>query len=186
MKRHSPETCLHKVICDWLENLNDDLLTAVCLLDIKKCFDIINHKILNFKLEKYGICDLERSWFSSYLDERSQVVVCNGKISKSRDMTIGIPQGSTLGPVLFLLYVNDIGQYVHKGKCNLFADDTIIYSTGKSVKEVSSALQENLDDVGDWYQRNELMINVSKSNVMLIKGNKCVDDLLDVHIESKW
>jgi len=153
---------------DWLEAMNEGELIGVCFLDIKKCFDTINHTYLLQKLECYGICDKEHNWFNSYLRNRKQKVFCNGDMSKEASINIGVPQGSILGPFLFLIYANDLSNYVSNGTCNCFADDTIIYVTGKTVSEVTTKLQTCINNVQTWYTQNRLVINVQKSNVMLL------------------
>ena len=102
---HSTHTALHKVTDNWLEAIDTGLITGVCFYDMKKCFDSINHKILLFKLNKYGICDVEHKWFASYLANRRQTTVYQGSQSKFRHVSTGIPQGSVLGPTIFLLYM---------------------------------------------------------------------------------
>ena len=77
--------------------------------------------------------------------------MCNGKLSTEQNVTIGIPQGSTLGPVLFLIYVNDIVQHVKNGSCNLFAGDSIFYTSGKTIDEVTESLQLVLNEVAYWH-----------------------------------
>jgi hypothetical protein len=172
LKNHSTQTSLHRVIDDWLENINEGLLTGACFLDIQKCFDTIDHDLLLAKLECYGIKDNELNWFHSYLSRRSQRVLSNGSLSKACDLQIGVPQGSILGPLLFLLYVNDIGNFVIDGYCNCFADDTIIYVSGKTVEEVTAKLQTCLEGVEEWYKGNRLKVNASKSNIMLVGSSQ--------------
>jgi hypothetical protein len=168
LKKHSTQTSLHRVINDWLEAFNEGELVGVCFLDIKKCFDTIDHKLLLQKLTFYGITDVELNWFKSYLTNRKQRVSCNGKISNTATMNIGVPQGSVLGPILFLVYANDIGSYVHMGSFNCFADDTIVFVTGKTVAELKHKLQACINSIQYWYMRNRLVVNASKSNVMLL------------------
>ena len=125
---HNTQTSLHRCNEDWIDNLCDNVFTAVCFLDIRKCFDTIDHGILIDKLKRYGIVKIEASWFRSYLKDRSQYVKCNGKLSAKSYVPIGVPQGSVLGPVLFSLFVNDINRHVYPSTVNLYADDTLMYS----------------------------------------------------------
>ena len=100
---HNTQTALHKVLDDWYYNIADGLLTSVCSFDIKKCFDTINHSILFKKMEKYGFASDTADWFRSYLLNRQQLVSCHNKLSGKRQLNIGVPQGSVLGPILFLI-----------------------------------------------------------------------------------
>ena len=113
------------------------------------------------------------------------MVTCNGKLSTEQSITIGVPQCSTLGPVLFLVYVNDIVQHVHNGSYNLFADDSIFYTTGKTIKEVTDSLQLVLNEVAYWYYINKLSVNASKSNTMLLNGKRKIADNLEVNLDGQ-
>ena len=164
LKGHSTQTSLHRVIDDWLENINNNQTTGVCLLDISKCFDTISHRILLQKLSMYGIKHTEFKWFSSYLDKRKQAVFCHNKLSSLVDITTGVPQGSVLGPFLFLLFINDISNFTTDGcVTNLFADDAMIYASGDSVSEVQRKLQSCLSNISSWYRENRQKINSDKS-----------------------
>ena len=151
------------------------MVTGVCLLDIKKCFDTIDHTILVQKLMKYGVSGLELAWFTSYLDNRGQHVYCNNELSKIRTVNIGVPQGSILGPVLFLVYVNDLSQNISQGTCNLYADDTLIYTHAKTVTEVNQRLQECINEALIWYELQNLCLNADKSHILLISSVKNQD-----------
>ena len=168
LKRHNTQTSLHRVIDDLLWNANDGLITGICSLDIKKCFDTINHKILLKKLEMYGFNDDVIQWFISYLANRGSIVYCRNQYSDIKHTNIGVPQGSVLGPTLFLLYVNDINNYIDNAVCNLYADDVLIYCCGKNVSDVNEKLQSSLCCIKEWYDRNLLVVNASKSSTMLV------------------
>ena len=89
-KHHNTQTSLHRVIDDWLYNIGDNLFTGVCLLDIKKCFDSIDHKRLLFKLDCYGIRDVECQFFMSYLSNRKQAVKCKNMLSNFNETSVGV------------------------------------------------------------------------------------------------
>ena len=172
LKRHSTQTSLHRVIDDWLENINEGELTGACLLDISKCFDSINHDILLKKLEMYGFQDVELTWFKSYLYNRQQLVSFQQETSEHLDIKNGVPQGSVLGPILFLLFINDISNFTLEGcVLNMFADDVIIYASADNVELLKHKLETCMNSITRWYSNNCLSINKKKSNVMII-GSK--------------
>ena len=183
-KNHSTQTSIIRIQEDCIDNLCDRLLTGLCFLDISKCFDTINHKVLNFKLSNYGIAGTELQWFDNYLLDRRQIVCTNGTKSKEAILNIGVPQGSVLGPTLFMLYVNDISQFVTTSTCNLYADDTVIYCSGKNISELEKKLQSSVDVVHDWYKANLLCINSEKSNVLLVRSRfmNVDDDALNIDL----
>ena len=117
-------------MCDlWLSHIDKGELNGVVILDIRKAFDSIKHKILFKKLKnQFGICDNELNWFSSYLNDRMQVCYVNGQTSAPKIIVNGIPQGSILGPLLFLLYINDLPDNLEKSIPFLYADDAQIFS----------------------------------------------------------
>ena len=165
---HNTQTCLHRVIDDWLENNGDKMFTGVCLLDIKKCFDSINHSVLLKKLSCYGIRGDELEFFRSYLTDRIQIVSYKSTISDKKYVNTGVPQGSVLGPILFMIFVNDISQHIYLGTANLYADDCLVYCAGNNLNDVNQNLQKCIDDVATWYDGNKLVLNVDKCNTMLI------------------
>ena len=132
------------------------------------------------KLKYYGIDTISLEWFQNYLHCRSQCVRVNNVTSDEKPCHIGVPQGSILGPLLFLRYVNDLPQYVQNQNCNIFADDTIIYSFGSNVEELSCKMQGALDSIMPWYMTNRLSINVNKSAAMLIGRPSQVHDDIDI------
>ena len=141
--------------------------------DIKKCFDSINHAILLQKLALYGIRGLELQWFQNHLSGRRQPVSCNGTNSGICNISTGVPQGSTLGPFLFLILINDLPQHIPTGSSNIFADDSAIYTTDKSFMETKCTSQSSVFDAGRWFDNNNLPINITKTKCMLIatEGN---------------
>ena len=183
---HNTQTALHRVIDSWIDNICDGLLTGICLLDIRKCFDTIDHMLLKEKLNYYGIKGVEIDWFSDYLKDRSQAVFHNKMLSDKNNVTIGVPQGSVLGPILFMLFVNDISQNSDIGICNLYADDTIVYCQGDSVQDVNGKLQNCVSYLNEWYISNKLSVNISKCEVMLISSSRrFLSDDLEICIDGQ-
>ena len=98
LSNHSTSTCIHQVTDDWFEAFNEHEMVATCFLDISKCFDCIDHELLLFKLNMYGVSDIELTWFTNYLSGRQQVVSCNGDLSGKKDMKNWHPPGEYTWP----------------------------------------------------------------------------------------
>ena len=166
LEGRSTQTSLHRIIDDILESMDEGEITAACFIDITKCFDSIDHSFLLRKLERHGI-RRNLGWFKSYLSGRQQRVINNGELSGPQYVKSGVPQGSVLGPFLFILFANDIGNFIGKGQINCYADDAVIYTTGKTVQEAKEQLQECINAVEYWYTENKLKVNVNKTEVMI-------------------
>ena len=166
LKNHSTQTVLHKVTNDWLSAIDEGLINGVCFFDLAKCFNTIDPDILLFKLAKYGIHNTIHGWFKSYLHNRQQCTIINGELSEFELVRVGIPQGSFLGPTLFLLFMNDLPMYV--SNVTLFADDTMISASASTFEELINILQTNINSLVFWFKRNKLSVNIDKFCSMLI------------------
>ena len=164
---HSTNLAL-TILTDKIANAlnNDDHVIGV-FLDFSKAFDTVNHKILFEKLEHYGIRDLPLKWIKSYLSERSQYVFYNSTKSDLKPITCGVPQGSILGPLLFLLYVNDIVNVSDKLFPILFADDTNVFLQGKNINEMCNVMNIELKKLVIWLNVNKLSLNIKKTHFMI-------------------
>ena len=145
--------------------------TDLILSDFSKAFDKVAHEKLISKLHFYGIRGKTLSWVKDFLDSRSQAVVLNGVKSDKIAVSSGVPQGSVLGPILFLAYINDLPDQV-KSRVRLFADDTAIYLAINSEGE-STILQNDLHTLGIWEKRWDMSFNPSKCQVLHITRAKC-------------
>ena len=136
-------------------------------IDLKKAFDTVNHVILFKKLDHYGIRGNALDWFKSYLTNRKQYSFFNGVNSELKDISCGVPQGSVLGPLLFLIYINDIPNVSQKLQFFLFADDTNIYYEASTIEEIENVLNTELDELYKWLCANRLSLNISKTNYLV-------------------
>ena len=160
-------------LCDQLTNAIENKEFSRCIfLDLAKAFDTVDHEILLSKLSHYGIRGTALDWFKSYLSDRTQKVYINGFLSESRNVTHGVPQGSVLGPLLFLLYINDMPYCSEILKFHLFADDTSIFFSHKNQHELEIIVNNELKKVSDWLSANRLTLNVAKSNFLLLSKKK--------------
>ena len=144
--------------------------TIGIFLDLCKAFDTINQRILIKKLEYYGIRGISQQWFQDYLTNRKQIVKYNQVRSKELTITSGVPQGSILGPLLFLLYINDIQHCSKIVSFILFADDTTISHSNKCLKTLNEIMQVEINKVAEWLDINKLSINTSKTKFILFRS----------------
>ena len=128
---------------------------------------VMLNNVMLYKLSLFGFNRSSIQWFSSYLTGRTQSISVNGTISEPMSIQFGVPQGSVLGPLLFIMYINDL-PLVKVCSVELYADDTPIFFPGKSVREIESQLSSDLDSLISWFRSNFLILNVSKTKVMLI------------------
>jgi hypothetical protein len=171
---HSTSTAAHRLIDDLLVDSNEGLLTAACMFDLSKCFDTIDHKLLLEKMSKYGFIDETRLWFENYLYGRTQAVASDGAMSQFCTISSGVPQGSVLGPTLFLLFVNDLPSCLLNSFNNIYADDTEIHVSGTTVEEVCMVLQPEIDRIVHWFHCNKLTVNITKTCCILFTTNRNV------------
>lgn len=149
-----------------LHDLNKGDACAAIFCDLSKAFDCVNHRILLRKLSVYGFRGVALQWFNSYLSNRLQFVSLNGNVSQKMTISSGVPQGSVLGPILFLLYINDIIQLNISGKFTLFADDTTILWRSKNSSDLLPVISSDISKVKQWCESNHLCLNLSKTHLM--------------------
>ena len=139
---------------------------------LKKAFDIVNHPILFAKLEHYGIRGAPLDFFKSYLCNRKQYVHCNNTSSYTTTIDYGVPQGSVLGPLLFIIYVNDIVNAVDGKMIRLFADDTAMFVQGNDVGLVYNNMKKGLIQLKEWFSCKRLTLNLAKACYSIYHGPK--------------
>ena len=169
---YSTNTCLMYLYDYIRQECDKGNFTGMVLLDLQKAFDTVNHYILLYKLTALGMNGESAEWFRSYLSGRKQVVDVNGTISVGRIVTCGVPQGSILGPLLFLFYVNDMSATV-RCKLLLYADDSALLVSGKDVAEIEAALNVEHEAVQEWLVDNKLSLHLGKTESILF-ASKCM------------
>ena len=167
-KKHSTIHAILEFINDTIGAIESKNSTLSVFLDLSKAFDTINHDILLQKMEFYGIRGIAHDWMKSYLSNRSQFVRYQNCSSNKKSTTCGIPQGSVLGPLLFIIYTNDLPDCLSRSKGILFADDTTVYLSSKNTNELYTNMSADLTKLADWFHANKLSLNVNKTNCMLI------------------
>ena len=155
-----------------LESLNKNQISLLLFIDFSKAFDMVEHQILLKKLYHYGIRGTALNWLRSYLDNREQFVSVNGKDSSIKQIKYGVPQGSILGPLLFVIYINDIPNISNFAKFILYADDANIIVTGNSIAEIEEQLSDLTIALSKWVNVNGLKLNLKKTNYMIFSRRK--------------
>ena len=153
-------------------------------MDLSKAFDTLDHSIILFKLQHYGVRGIAYQWFSSYLTMRRQFTYCHSVNSNILFLKCGVPQGSILGPLLFLIYINDICQVSNVLSYTLFADDTTVFLSHPEVKSLEQTMNQELPKLTLWFRSNVLSLNVQKTNFMHFKGRKsCHNQRIDIKLD---
>ena len=167
-----------KVVDNWLTALNNDDIVGTVFLDLSKAFDLVNHEILIQKLRCYKFSTSAIAWFKSYLNNRFQQVHISGKLSAPKEIKAGVPQGSVLGPLQFLLYVNDLPLTLQFCVLDLFADDATLSSTDSSILNLTDSLNTDLENFMKWCTDNNMVVNVPKTKAMLISTRYKINQIM--------
>ena len=165
---HSVATALMASTNDWYLNIDKGKYTGLIFIDLKKAFDTVDHEILLKKLKMFGVTGLEHDLFISYLDNRKQFCRVDGTSSDVKGINCGAPQGSCVGPLLFLIYINDLPFALQKSHVSTHADDTTISLSSKSIADLQNDLNLDLLKLQDWLHANKLSLNVVKTQSLII------------------
>lgn len=170
--KHSCEHAISELMGNVIKERDKGNFTVSLFLDLSKAFDTLEHEVLLKKLEIYGIRGITLDWFKSYLTNRKLRAKCNvglGNFELSQNFNIeyGTPQGSCLGPLLFIIFCNDIHLHLTYLSCIQFADDTTLYCSGKSLDLLEFSINYDLEHVADWFKANKLTLNIDKTVAMI-------------------
>ena len=183
---HSTNHALLSLTEEIRNALDNNLFACGIFIDLRKAFDTVDHDILLQKLDHYGIRGAANDWFRSYLSNRKQIVSLNGFNSQELNVDFGVPQGSVLGPLLFLIYINDLHVAIKYSKTYHFADDTNLLNKNKSLKQLKKHLNLDLRSLCKWLKSNKISLNASKTELLVFRHpNKKIDYDLKLKIDGK-
>jgi hypothetical protein len=172
----------------WTSAMNKGDMSGVVLLDLRKAFDLIDHQCLIKKLEMYRCSDMSLRFFTSYLTDRTQKTAFKGTPSSSANITVGVPQGSILGPLFFILFMNDMPLHVNNN-LDMYADDSTVHASGKTIPQIQQALENDMMHISSWCNENKMVINTSKTKCMLIttqqRRNRLQDPKLSIKVDDQ-
>ena len=170
---HNNSTAMIQMVDSWIMALEAGDMAWVCLLDMPSAFDTVNHEILYEKMGLYGFKEDTINWFKSYLTERKQCVTINGSLSKTLTVSIGVPQGSILGPLLYTIYTNELPDLISNevdinGTMCCYADDSTFTYKHRDHSILSEKLKENYEKVSNFMIDNQLKLNDDKTHLIVI------------------
>ena len=171
-KSHSTTHALMYLTESIRKALDQNHFSCGIFIDLQKAFDTVDHKVLLYKLFHYGIRGIENEWFKSYLSNRTQFVSINGTSSKEYNIDHGVPQGSVLGPLLFLIYINDLNKSLKYCSAVHFADDTALLHKNKSLEEMEKNVNYDLKNVNSWLIANKISLNANKTEMILFRNHR--------------
>ena len=184
--KYSTTHALLNLTEDIRKALDENLFSIGIFIDLQKAFDTVDHEILLTKLNYYGVRGVANEWFRSYLKNRQQFVSINGFNSNLTKMLYGVPQGSVLGPLLFLIYINDLHKSIKYCTIRHFADDTTMLNKNGSLKQLQKRLNLDLRNLNNWLKANKISLNAGKTELMIFRHpNKKINYNLKIKINGK-
>ena len=159
------------------KRLDDRLPTLAVFIDFKKAFDCVQNPVLLHKLKAMNLDVTVTDWIDNYLTSRRQRVLANSTYSSYQDITQGVPQGSVLGPLFYIIYANDLAGIVKNCKIAMYADDTVLYIANKNFDVSVKKMQEDIDSLSQWCFENGIMANTEKTKVMVFGSNNSLSKI---------
>lgn len=185
-KQKSTINAIDKFLSQVYSSINKQEYIIAIYLDFSKAFDTVNHSILKQQLKDAKLDDNSLKWFNSYLGNRTQKVTANGILSQSEPSNYGVPQGSTLGPLLYIIYVNEMVHALKNGTMITFADDTVIINCGRSISDTIRDSEEDLERVALWCRENKLSLNTEKTKSMYFHKAKNIHGTRNLKFENQF
>ena len=177
-ENHSTSLALIEIVDNIRQSIEDGNYTLGIYLDLTKAFDTVDHTILLRKLQHYGIRGITNDWFKSYLTDRKQYTLANGEKSDIENIKAGVPQGSVLGPLLFLIYINDVPNCTYE-KLRLFADDANCFIIHKDPIILKQKAISTITNINEWLTANKLLISLPKTCYTIFSAqNKSIPENL--------
>ena len=176
-KQRSTTHAVSQLLNQIYTNINRSVITAAVYIDFSKAFNCVQHSTLLKKLMEYRIGQEAISWLESYLESREQRTLVNNDYSQWLPVPQGVPQGSVLGPLLYIIYSNDIAQKIKNSGFTFYADDTVLYSKKKSITQAGTDLQEDLNSLNVWCLENDIFINSSKTKSMFFGSRAKIESM---------
>ena len=164
-----------------LDNLDHRKITGAVSIDLRKAFDTVDHTILLEKLKTIGFTSSVLDWFCSYLSNRTQVTMINSSMSHPKPVTVGVPQGS-IGPLLFLIYINDLPECLTHCKSILYADDTLLYYSAENISDLQSKLNSDLRSLSGYLNNNLFTLNHDKTKFIIFAGRQRLRSISNINI----
>jgi len=158
------------------------MLTGAALVDLSKVFDTVDHGLLLEKLKQISACDNVVGLFRSYLNIHFQLTVVRDVQSALRPIQVSVPQGSILGPLLFLVYINDLPTCLKHCEVAIYADNTVIYFSSLCITEIEHFINKDLSKLSSWFSTNHLTLNISKSKFILIGSPHKISSCNDINV----
>ena len=183
---HSTEHALISITEKIRDALDSGNIACGVFIDLKKAFDTVNHKILLKKLLHFGVRGIAYKWFSSYLSNRKQFVSIETSKSCEETVKCGVPQGSVLGPLLFIIYINDLKNVIKYSTLHQYADDTNLMIADKSIKKINKYINHDLKLLTEWLIANKISLNTDKTEIIVFKNkNKKISKKLNFRISGQ-